>query len=91
MHSSGILVGSVTLHIVSLFCACVSNTITRYCTVDFCISRGLRYAHRDVWGKPILTGKQVGLCVSTCNYWLLLATLMVDIESLEHTCLCVEH
>ena len=71
-------VESVALHIVSLFCACVSNTITHYH-----ISSGLRYAHRDVWGKPILrfTGKQVGLCVSTCN-WLLLATLVVDIETL---------
>ena len=82
MHLSGILVGSVTLHIVSLFCACVGvilslttdyhslPTITHYCTVDFHISRGLRYGHKDVWGKPILTGKQVGLCVSTCNYLL---------------------
>ena len=87
MHLSGIFVGSVTLHIVSLFCACVSNTIPHYRTVHFCISRGVRYAHRDVWGKPILrfTGKQVGLCVSTCNYfkyWLFLATLVVDIETL---------
>ena len=81
MHLSGIIVGSVTLHIVSLFCACVSNTIARYSTVDFRISCGLMYAHRDVWGKPILTGKQVGLCVSTCN-WLLLATLVVNIETL---------
>ena len=71
MHLNGIFMGSVALHIVSLFCACVSNTITRYRTVDYRISRGLRYAHRDVRGKPILrfTGKQVGLCVSTCNYF----------------------
>ena len=66
MHLNGIFAASVTLHIVSLFCACVGNTITHYRTVDFCISRGLRYAHRDVWGKPILTGKQVhrSLCLN---------------------------
>ena len=84
MHLSGIFVGSVTLHIVSLFCVCVSNTITRYCTVDFHISRGLGYAHKDVWGKPILTGKQVhrSLCLNMQLYWLFLATLVVDIETL---------
>ena len=87
MYLSGIFVGSVTLHIVSLFCACVSNTITHYCTVDFHISRGVRYAHRDVWDRQ--AGRS--FCVSTCN-WLFLATLVVDIEtlgSLEHTHVCV--
>ena len=65
-------------HCVFVLCVCEHY----YCTVDFHVSCGLMYAHKDVWGKPILTGKQVGLCVSTCNYWLLLATLMVDIETL---------
>ena len=96
MHLSGIIVGSVTLQIVSLFCACVGNTITRYCTVDFHISCGLRYAYRDVWGKPILTGKQVGLCVSTCNYYVLASRYISgrhrNIRKLRtHTCLYVEH
>ena len=78
MHLSGIIVGSVTLHIVSLFCACVSNTIARYSTVDFHISRSLVHAYRDVWGKSY---RQAGRCL--CLNIQILATLVVNIKTLE--------
>ena len=69
MHLSGIIVGSVTLHIVSLFCACV-RVILSLATAQ------LTTAFLVVWCMPIemygasLIGKQVGVCVSTFKYWL---------------------
>ena len=76
MEYSGIIVESVAvprqgsmsaaLHIVSLICACVSNTITHYCTVDFHISHGLRYAHKDVCMGQAHSHRQAGrsLCLN---------------------------
>ena len=36
----------------------------------------------EMYGASLI-GKQVGVCVSTFKYWLLLTTSVVDIETLE--------
>ena len=80
MHLSGIFLGSVALRIVSFFCACVSNMYYRL------LPHSLMYAHRDVCMGQAHSQvyRQAGrsLCLNMQLYWLLLATLVVDIETL---------